>query len=840
VAIFAVYAAPIVLSGQATFAGYIKLDDTATWMALTDRVMEHGRSLSGLPPSTYEATLAFNLGAGYPVGVFLPLGIGRALVGQDVAWVIQPYMAFMAAVLALGAWSVTEPLIRSPRLRALVAFLGAQSALLFGYYLWGGIKEVTGAALIVSFAGLAALSIREWASWRPLVPLALVAAGVVGVLSGGGAVWLAPALLVVLVVTIRLLGPAVAALRAAGFAAAVAVLSLPVIIPGGLLPPTSSPLTSATALGNLYHPLSAFQLFGPWPAGDFRMDPSDETTAYILIAVVGLAALIGIALAVRARSWATLIYVGGALVASLAIFIFGSPWVGAKALATASPAIPLVAAAGAAALFAGGRRVEGVILLGAIAAGILWSSALAYRDVNLAPQAQLAELQQIGKLIGDEGPTLMTEYNPYGVRHFLRDAAPEGASELRRRTDPLLSGQSLRKGTTADTDRFQLQAIMTYRTLVLRRAPFQSRPPAPYRLIYRGHYYEAWQRPANAQSLVEDHLGLGDITDPGGVPECSDVRRLAQSAGPKGTLAAVSRDPVEAISLAQTQHPAAWNSPSYQSALLPTTPGTLTASVRVPKRGSYDFWLGGGVRPEVDLSVDGRQVGSVRHQLQNYGEYTELGTAVLDRGSHTVSIRFHGADLHPGSGGKPEPIGLRRHHDLVLPAERGRQALRQTLGLDRGAVRRRGRLAGGGPYGRARAKVRPQLVDRLRAPDVEALHVVDAVVAQQLDGPVVAHELGDRGLAELAGELHDGLHHRLVGVALAQVPDEVAVDLQELERQVLEVVERAEAGPEVVQREAAADPPELGHELPGLVHVQHRGRLGDLEDEVSGVDRRLA
>ena len=91
IGVFAVYAAPIVLSGQATFAGYIRLDDTATWMALTDRVMEHGRSLAGLPPSTYEATLAFNLGAGYPIGVFLPLGIARDLVGQDVAWVIQPY-----------------------------------------------------------------------------------------------------------------------------------------------------------------------------------------------------------------------------------------------------------------------------------------------------------------------------------------------------------------------------------------------------------------------------------------------------------------------------------------------------------------------------------------------------------------------------------------------------------------------------------------------------------------------------------------------------------------------------------------------------------------------------
>src|SRR5688500_7101384 len=36
IAVFAVFAAPIVLSGDATFAGYIRLDDTATWMALTD------------------------------------------------------------------------------------------------------------------------------------------------------------------------------------------------------------------------------------------------------------------------------------------------------------------------------------------------------------------------------------------------------------------------------------------------------------------------------------------------------------------------------------------------------------------------------------------------------------------------------------------------------------------------------------------------------------------------------------------------------------------------------------------------------------------------------------
>ena len=152
---FAVFAIPIVASGEPTLAGYIRLDDTATWMALTDRVMEAGRSLDGLAPSTYEATLDFNLGDGYPVGVFLPLGVGTELVGTDVAWLVQPYMAFLGAVLAASLWSLAAPLVESRPMRAAVVFIASQSALLFGYYLWGGIKEVAAAALIAAFAAAA-------------------------------------------------------------------------------------------------------------------------------------------------------------------------------------------------------------------------------------------------------------------------------------------------------------------------------------------------------------------------------------------------------------------------------------------------------------------------------------------------------------------------------------------------------------------------------------------------------------------------------------------------------------------------------------------------------------
>src|SRR5215217_645780 len=73
-AVFLAYAAPVLLSGHPTFAGYIKLDDSATWMALTDRLVDHGRDITGVPPSTYSATLTYSLAEGYPLGSLLPWG----------------------------------------------------------------------------------------------------------------------------------------------------------------------------------------------------------------------------------------------------------------------------------------------------------------------------------------------------------------------------------------------------------------------------------------------------------------------------------------------------------------------------------------------------------------------------------------------------------------------------------------------------------------------------------------------------------------------------------------------------------------------------------------------
>ncbi|MGH3080536.1 MAG: hypothetical protein ACRDNH_05300 [Gaiellaceae bacterium] len=180
------------LSGDATFAGYIKLDDTATFIALTDRAIEHGRSLEGLAPSSYEATLAFNLPF-YPLGSLLPLGYGAAIVGQDAAWVFQPYLAFLAAFLALTLYRLAGLVLVSRPARAVAALLAAQAALLYGYSLWGGVKEVAAAALVALAAALTSETFKARGSALALLPLGIAAAALVGVLSIGAAVWLVPA-----------------------------------------------------------------------------------------------------------------------------------------------------------------------------------------------------------------------------------------------------------------------------------------------------------------------------------------------------------------------------------------------------------------------------------------------------------------------------------------------------------------------------------------------------------------------------------------------------------------------------------------------------------------------
>jgi hypothetical protein len=649
--VFLAFGAPVILSGAPTFAGYIKLDDTATWLALTDRIMEHGRSLSGLAPSTYYATLKFNLAGGYPIGAFIPFGTAQKLTGGDLAWVFQPYLSFLAAMLSLSLWQILGDLVRRPGLRAGAAFLAAQPALLYGYAMWGGVKELAAAALVALCAALAprairfqpravsgSLGARTWkaseatralaAILRDLVPLALAAAALAGVLSPGGLVWIGPLLAALAVLAWRRFGPRGAALRAALFAALLVLLTVPAWT-SDIVPPTTKPLLGSGGEGNLRGPLSAFQALGVWPSGDFRFHPDAGVATAVLVALTLAAALLGLWTAWRRRAERPLFY-ASALLALAAIVLLGSPWAAGKALATASPLALTLALLGALAALRADRLAGGVLIV-AIAGGVLWSNVLAYGGVSLAPYGVLRELQRIGHRFAGQGPTLMTEYNPYGVRHFLREADGEGASELRNRSVPLRAGGEVAKGHAVDTDELDPAGLLEFRTLVLRRSPVKSRPPLPYRLVRSDRYYQVWQRPAG-ETAPPEHLPLGDESrnEPAAVPQCSAVRALARRARAAGERWLL----------------AARHAPVYDA---------TDGSFEVPARGDYTAWLEGSVRGSVTLYVDGRKRGEARQRIEDEGAFIELGTTRLAPGRHRAELRFGGADLHPGSGGFPRP-----------------------------------------------------------------------------------------------------------------------------------------------------------------------------------------
>lgn len=709
--VFLVFGAPVILSGSATFAGYIKLDDTSTWLAFTDHVLAHGHSSSMLPPSSYEATIQINLEAGYPLGAFIPLGVGHELTGQDPAWLFQPYLALMAAFMSLVFYELARPVIRDHRLRAGAAFIAAQPALLVGYAFWGGIKEVA-TALLVSILAAGAVGLAKDSSLRSAVVVPVLAgAALIGVMGAGGLPWLAAIMAGTAVLMAFTLwegrrsgsdgsGGRGRSMLASGGIALIGVLAigLPTVFAAGqLFSPDQDALTRASEeMGNLIRPLSLAQYPGPWPVGDFRLEPVSSTASLLtslLVFATVVAAGFGLVGAIIRRAWGLLLLALGTGLGSLVVWIVGSPWVQGKALATGSASFLILAMAGIGFLLdarskaeveveeggeaeadveggdgpfgrisARGLKSVGAILL-IVPCGVLVSSALAYHEAWLAPKAQLAELSEIGQEFKGEGPALMTEYQAYGVRHFLRLLDAEGASELRRRVVPRLDGAETEKGAWSDTDELVLdpgqQGVFTYRTLVLRRNPRQSRPPSPYERVWQGKYYEVWQRPVdpdfNPGSVVE-HRPLGSGLEPSAIADCRVVREVAAQAGPEGEVVAAERKPNAVAEL--PEHPADWVPDPVNETLTPLSDGTATGDVIVPEDGRYRVWVGGSARGEVSVSVGGQEAGSARGLLNNNAQFISLDELDLESGQLPVSLTYErGGALRPATGGYPFGIG---------------------------------------------------------------------------------------------------------------------------------------------------------------------------------------
>jgi len=672
VGVFAVLGAPVFLSGQATFAGYTVLGDSAIQFLAIDRLLEHGRSLAGLGTSSYRLALQSYLDSGYPMGSQVALGALRPLVGQEVAWVYQPYLACFGACLSLSLYALAAQLVATRRTRAFVAFVAAQPALVMGYALQGSIKELATAWLVVLLVALLAPLLAERQGARAAVPLAVAAAASVAAIGPAVLPWLAPVLLAGLVATVRTRTSwAGVARRAATFGGVALVLSIPALTQlGSYANGTASAITSGSEFGNLLGRLDPLQIAGIWLQGDYRLRVAGvyagldaRTLTDALVAVAIAAAVLGLAWAGRRRAGLVLLYAGVSALACAYVARAGSPWAEGKAFMIASPAALLVALLGAAALLSARRppaRALGGLLALALAGGVLASNVLAYRDVSLAPRDRMDELARIGAREAGRGPTLYVEFEEF-AKHFLRDAQPTGVAEAAAYAPGAgaaarTGGRGVRFGQSSDLDDLQLAYVERFRTLVLRRSPVASRPPANYRLAFSGRWYDVWERTAPAAGVVA-HLPLGSAVSPSAAPRCAALAALAREArSASGRLAYVARPaPARFVPSQAPSRPATWRRDGGDPLALDVgRAGAVAGTLRVPAAGRFALWIGGSFARPLDVELDGRRVARAGGELSGPGGFVEAPAPLaLAAGDHAVRIARGGSALAPGAGGGP-------------------------------------------------------------------------------------------------------------------------------------------------------------------------------------------
>jgi hypothetical protein len=375
-----------------------------------------------------------------------------------------------------------------------------------------------------------------------------------------------------------------------------------------------------------------------------------------------------VVIALATAAFACLIYVERA-----------SPWVAGKALASASPLVLGVGLAGAAVAIETGRRVAGGVALAALAApvgavvlaaiggGVLWSNAMQYQGVLVGPNARLMELEKIGSKFSGQGPALLTEYEPYSARHFLRGLDAQGASGLRvdnivLRHPPNCPGDTSGgacNGASPDLDEIKLDQVLPFKTLVTRRSAVASRPPSSYRLAWSGRYYDVWQRVPGAPQIIS-HLSLGSRFQPAGVPDCTTVMHLASLASEAhGRLATVFRPEVTVIGpygqIGAPKQFGAYGEPYGE--LYKTKAYRLKLPFTVKSDAIYRVWVGGSFSSALTAKLDGQTVGQQRDQTAWPGNFLYFGKAYLTRGAHELVIQHSGPDWRPGSAAK-QPFGL--------------------------------------------------------------------------------------------------------------------------------------------------------------------------------------
>jgi hypothetical protein len=362
--------------------------------------------------------------------------------------------------------------------------------------------------------------------------------------------------------------------------------------------------------------------------------------------VVLVCIALGVVYLVRRRAWSVLVFVAGSLVVWAFLHHHGTTWTDAKLLMLLSPVVVFVALVGAFGVMRA-RLFEGLVLVAALLIGVLGSDALLYHGTNLAPTARFTELKTIGERFAGQGPTLAPDFEEYDL-YLLRKMDVDIPGVAYAGPFTYVAGAVREYGRSYDLDSLALSSVEGFRTIVMRRSPYWSRPPSNYALESSGRYYTVW-RQVGPTPLV--HIPLGTGVEPSAVPACRTLKGIAQQAKHLGAQITFASRPTNiSVNLA-----AAYHSPSVvvSSDLegLPMLslpgPGRIESGFHVPSAGTYALWLAGDADRPMSVFLDGRRVGAVTAESGDDGNVMHVATVRLSAGKHLVRVLRGGGDLLP-------------------------------------------------------------------------------------------------------------------------------------------------------------------------------------------------
>ena len=427
---------------------------------------------------------------------------------------------------------------------------------------------------------------------------------------------------------------------------------------------------STAFMGQLARPLPLTQAAGVWLGRDYRVPVTGDASLPngILIGLALALVAIGVISQLHRRSVAPLALLGatGLIGALLAIRL--SPYADAKLLVIVSPPVALLAAIGAHALGRGGtlRIALATIAGAAVGVGVLWSAAVTYREVRLAPPARMLAMQDVAEHAGRDRLWLVNEWEEF-AKYFMRrirvnmpfEVESPKPARLRDAGAPIF-------GRYYDLDRLTLRYVVSFSGIVLRRSPSASRPPAAFEKVYENRYYELWRRRSGIH--VAEHLPLQRLHDATAEPDCGAVRRMASRARRGERLVAALPPSVALFDTAAHRRPG-WvlnQRPDPADTVTPLVPGRVAGQVRTV-RGRFHVWIRGTFGRAVTAYVDGRRIGAA-DEVNTPGQWLEAGAVRLRGGAHRVELRRPSTSLAPGDGyrGVIGPVALQQAGEARL------------------------------------------------------------------------------------------------------------------------------------------------------------------------------